>query len=146
MKNIRMMTSLDLDAVLAIEKNCSVDPWPRTIFTSCLDRHQCYVLSVDRRVVGFAILMFADVECQLLNIAIAPEFQRRGYGEYLLADLIESARLERAKEMILEVRYGNTAAQSLYQKMGFTVIGFRKEYYLTPTGREDAHVMLLKLV
>lgn len=145
MNNIRMMTTLDLDQVIAIEQACSVDPWPRSIFLTCLDRHQCYVMTLDRQVIGFAVLMFADIECQILNIAIAPEHQHRGYGKIFLTDLIESARLERAKEMILEVRYSNVAAQALYKKMGFTVVGRRKDYYLTRDGREDAHVMVRKL-
>lgn len=144
--NIRMMTTLDLDEVVSIEQGCSVDPWTRGIFLSCLDRHQCYVLTHNRKVIGFSVLMFVDTECQLLNIAIAPEYQHHGYGKYLLSDLIESARLERATELLLEVRCSNIPALTLYQKMGFTVVGHRKDYYLTRDGREDAHVMLLKLV
>jgi ribosomal-protein-alanine N-acetyltransferase len=145
MKNIRMMTTLDLDQVIAIELVCSVDPWPRSIFLSCLDKYQPYVLTLDRKVIGFAVLMYADIECQLLNIAISPEYQHHGYGRYLLADLIDSARAERAKELLLEVRVSNLPAQALYKKFGFSIIDERKDYYLTPTGREDAYVMLLKL-
>lgn len=145
MNDIRMMTSLDLDRVVQIEQACSVDPWPRTIFAACLDRHQCYVLTENRKIIGFGILMFADVECQILNIAIAPEVQNQGKGKYLLRDLIESARLERARELILEVRASNLPAKSLYSKMGFVPVGHRKDYYQTPTGREDADVMLLTL-
>lgn len=145
MKKIRMMTTLDLDAVLAIEHACSVDPWSRAIFLGCLERHQCYVLTLERTVIGFAVLMFVDKECQILNIAIAPSHQHQGCGKFLMADLIQSARLERATELLLEVRCSNLPAQALYKKFGFTVIGERKDYYLTPQGREDAQVMLLKL-
>jgi ribosomal-protein-alanine N-acetyltransferase len=143
--NIRMMTALDLDEVVAIETACSLDPWPRSIFNNCLDRHQCYVLTANHRVIGFAVLMFADVECQLLNLSIAPEWQNQGYGKMLLKELIESAKIERAQQFLLEVRCTNESAIALYRKLGFIVIGERKEYYLTPTGREDAHVMLLNL-
>ncbi len=145
MKKIRMMTSLDLDQVIAIEQACSVDPWPRSIFLSCLDRYQPYVLTLDHLVIGFAVLMYVDTECQILNIAVAPSHQHKGHGKYLLADLIDSARVERAKELLLEVRVSNLQAHALYKKFGFTVIGERKDYYLTKTGREDAYVMMLRL-
>jgi len=142
---IRKMTSLDLDAVLAIETVCSVDPWTRAIFLGCLERDHCYVITLDRQVIGFAVVMFIQTECQILNISITPGLQRRGYGHSLLKDLIESARLAKATDLLLEVRCSNAAAISLYQKMGFVIIGHRKDYYLTLEGREDAHVMLLKL-
>lgn len=145
MKTIRMMTALDLDQVIAIEQVCSVDPWPRSIFLSCLDRYQPYVLTLDDKVIGFAVLMYVDTECQILNIAIAPAHQHKGHAKYLLADLIDSARSERAKELLLEVRVSNLPAQGLYKKFGFKNIGERKEYYLTPNGREDAYVMMLRL-
>jgi ribosomal-protein-alanine N-acetyltransferase len=102
-------------------------------------------MTLDEKVIGFAVMMYVDTECQILNIAIAPEHQHKGHAKYLLADLIESARAERANELLLEVRVSNEAAQGLYKKYGFRKIGERKEYYLTPTGREDAYVMMLRL-
>lgn len=145
LRQIRMMTSLDLDAVVAIELQCSADPWPKNIFALCLDKYQAYVLVLNREVIGYAVIMLADVECQLLNIAIDPRYQHQGHGEYLLKDMIEAAQLERAEEIILEVRCSNIPAQQLYKKLGFKVIGHRKDYYLTTTGREDAEVMSLHL-
>lgn len=143
---IRKMTSLDLDAVLAIETQCSVDPWTRTIFSGCLERHQAFVMTLDRKVIGFAVLMLVLTECQILNISVSPEFQGQGFGQFLLEDLIQSARLAKATDLSLEVRCSNEPAIALYKKMGFVIIGHRKDYYLTLEGREDAHVMLLKLV
>jgi ribosomal-protein-alanine N-acetyltransferase len=145
LRTIRMMTSADLDAVLAIELACSVDPWSRTIFSACLERHQCYAMVCEGTVIGFAVLMFVDTECQILNLAIMPDYQHRGHGKFLLADLIRSARLEGGKELLLEVRCSNAAAIALYKKMGFRIVGHRKDYYLTREGREDAHLMLLNL-
>lgn len=145
LRTIRMMTSADLDAVLAIEQVCSMDPWSHTIFSACLERHQCYAFVSDNKLIGFAVLMFVDTECQILNLAIAPEYQHRGHGKFLLADLIRSARLEGATEILLEVRCSNAAAIALYKKMGFRVVGHRKDYYLTREGREDAHIMRLSL-
>ena len=44
--------------------------------------------------------------------------------------------------LLLEVRAGNAAAQSLYLKYGFTEVGIRKHYYPLPEGgHEDAVLM-----
>ena len=44
-----------------------------------------------------------------------------------------------ASESLLEVRVSNAPARSLYERLGFQVIGTRKEYYDDPV--EDALVM-----
>lgn len=142
---IRMLRPEDLDTVMAIEQATSVNPWSRNIFNSCLERYQNYALTLNGKLIGFAVLMLADTECQLLNIAIDPAYHNQGYGSFFMNDLIQSARAERANDLFLEVRVTNQPAIKLYKKMGFTVIGERKDYYQTKTGREDAKVLALKL-
>jgi ribosomal-protein-alanine N-acetyltransferase len=45
----------------------------------------------------------------------------------------------------LEVRSGNLVALSLYESVGFSRIGLRRDYYPSLLGREDAVVMGLDL-
>ena len=47
--------------------------------------------------------------------------------------------------MFLEVRSGNLVALSLYESVGFSRIGLRRDYYPSLLGREDAVVMGLDL-
>jgi len=143
--HIRMLRECDLDAVMAIEQSTSVNAWSRHILISCLERYQIYALTLDGKLICFAVVMPADIEYHLLNIAIDLHYQNQGYGQFFLNDLIQSARAEQAKELLLEVRVSNQPAIALYNKMGFTVIGSRKDYYQTQTGREDAKVLSLQL-
>ncbi|HEY0729217.1 MAG TPA: GNAT family N-acetyltransferase, partial [Pyrinomonadaceae bacterium] len=70
-------------------------------------------------------------------------YRRRGYGALLLGRVLDEARRKHATTAFLEVRSGNSAAQSLYQKCGFKPIARRANYYSDPP--EDAVVMSLDL-
>ena len=52
---------------------------------------------------------------------------------------------QNAQGMFLEVRSGNLVALSLYESVGFSRIGLRRDYYPSLLGREDAVVMGLDL-
>jgi len=56
---------------------------------------------------------------------------------------IAKVRAAGADFMTLEVRQSNVAAVTLYKKLGFEVLGTRKNYYTRPD--EDACVMGLVL-
>ena len=90
-------------------------------------------------IIGFSgIWMIAD-EAHLTNIAVRQQYQGKGLGELLVIATIDLALGFKASFMTLEVRASNLAAQSLYQKYGFTQMGVRRGYYLD--NREDAVIM-----
>jgi ribosomal-protein-alanine N-acetyltransferase len=85
-------------------------------------------------------------EVHLLNITVAPEFQRQGWARLMLDALCVWSRGRAAKWLWLEVRKSNTRAAEVYRRYGFKLVGERKNYYPAHMGqREDALVMSLKL-
>ena len=80
---------------------------------------------------------------EVLNLAVAPEFRRRGIGGALLEAGLAAFRRRRATEVFLEVRESNRSAQSLYLARGFRPVGQRASYYRNP--KEDALVLRLPL-
>ena len=89
--------------------------------------------------------MIGAGEAHLLNISIASEWQRQGWGRKLMQHLIQAAREYAAENIFLEVRSSNVGAQRLYEDIGFTRIALRKNYYPNHSGREDAILMGLRL-
>ncbi len=86
--------------------------------------------------VGFlAARRTANDETEILNLAVAPEFRRRGVATRLLLECFQ--RLPGT--FFLEVRASNSAAQTLYAGLGFAPAGKRPRYYDNPV--EDAVVM-----
>jgi ribosomal-protein-alanine N-acetyltransferase len=96
-------------------------------------------------VVGFGVMTIAVNECHILDIAIDPAFQGKGFGKQLVGFLLNEARKKHAQMIYLEVRASNYKAQELYMKMGFNEIGIRKDYYPTHKNREDAIILGLQL-
>lgn len=87
---------------------------------------------------GFAVVRAAPGEEEILLIAVLPTERRRGLGRQLIARLAEEARQRGSEKLFLEMRENNPA-RSLYEAMGFSPIGRRKDYYSLGDGtRMDA--------
>ncbi|WP_418150622.1 GNAT family N-acetyltransferase [Variovorax atrisoli] len=85
-------------------------------------------------------------EVHLLNITVAPAFQRQGWAPLMLEALGGWSRAEGAQWLWLEVRQSNQRALDIYLRQGFRSVGVRKGYYPAHGGkREDAVVMSLRL-
>ncbi len=139
---IRTMTPADLPAVLAIEQDNFQFPWTLGIFNDCLNAgYACVVMEIGKQLVGYAVQMMVLDEAHLLNISIAQDFQRQGWGRHLLLYMMELGRQHDGLHMFLEVRASNAAALALYQAMGFNEMGVRPGYYPAHHGREDAVLM-----
>ena len=76
---------------------------------------------------------------------MAAAHQRSGHGKALLEITIELAKELGARNVFLEVRPSNDAAQALYTRFGFRKIAVRRGYYPAHGGREDALVLTLPL-
>ena len=78
-------------------------------------------------------------EGEIANLAVTKEMRRQGIGEMLMEHATAMAKDNGVVTMYLEVRSSNIGAKSLYEKLGYSPIGIRKNYYREP--REDAIVM-----
>lgn len=98
--------------------------------------------SISQTMIGFLCRWLVADECHVLNIAVAPEYRRRGVGFILLDTTIAEAIGKQASCVTLEVRRANVAARQLYRKLRFEERRLRKHYY---GPGEDAIVMELQL-
>lgn len=89
--------------------------------------------------VAFLVAQNGGPDWELENIAVLPEFRRRGVAGSLLSALLVQARALRAERILLEVRASNQAAIRLYQANGFQPLARRQAYYGNPT--EDAMIL-----
>ncbi|GAA5110709.1 ribosomal protein S18-alanine N-acetyltransferase [Alloalcanivorax gelatiniphagus] len=144
---LRTLTSTDLDAVLTIEEASQPTPWTAGNFRDCLHSgYRCRVATVDGEPVAFMILSCVLDESHLLNIAVAPAWQRRGLARWMLRQALAEADDAGLSLMFLEVRDGNQPARRLYRELGFQETGRRKAYYRTRgEEREDAVLMMVEI-
>jgi ribosomal-protein-alanine N-acetyltransferase len=140
------MRAADLDRVVEIEGALYSHPWTRGNFADSLQSgYNCWILETDGVIIGYGILMLGVDEAHLLNLSIAAQAQRRGYGRALLNHFLRLALESGSRSIYLEVRPSNTVARELYCHDGFREIGLRRGYYPARWGREDAIVMERKL-
>ena len=121
-----------LDEIMEIERACFSSWWSRALFEAEIGRENAfYIVAVHRgRAVGYAGMLKICGEGHILNVAVHPDCRRNGIAEKMIRMLIAEMTAETAAPfMTLEVRRSNTAAQSLYKKLGFKVCGERKRYY-----------------
>jgi [ribosomal protein S18]-alanine N-acetyltransferase len=140
------MTEAQLPQVLAIEQQAYDHPWtPGNFLDSLRSGYQAQLLLGGGEVLGYFVAMKGIDEVHLLNLTVAPAWQRQGWARLMLQALATWSRGQGAQWLWLEVRVGNERAQRLYQRAGFRRVGERKGYYPAAGGREDAIVMSLKL-
>ena len=141
--NVVPMTADHLDELARLERICFSRPWSRTMLAEELD-NQCAAFLVaeeplTEKVVGYAGLLVMADEGYITNVAVFPEYRRRGIAEQLIAVFDSFARGNRLAFLTLEVRPSNTAAIALYQSFGFEEVGRRRNYYDLP--KEDALIL-----
>ena len=143
------MTVDQVDAVVAIEQQAYSHPWTRGNFIDSLHAgYHCQVLAggEPETLLGYFVAMQGVDEVHLLNITVAPAYQRQGWAPLMLDALAGWARGQRAQWLWLEVRVSNQRAYAVYLRHGFRRVGLRKAYYPAAHGqREDAIVMSLRL-
>lgn len=146
MSFIRELRSDDVDDLSNIEQAATAYPWSREQFASGLAAKEFgWGVEVDGLLVGFAIFNSVLDEVTLLDIAVHPDWQRRGLAKRLLAATLPELPKRNASRCLLEVRVSNVAAVALYKSLGFDEDGYRRNYYPTHDGRENALLMSLNL-
>ncbi len=143
---IRRMNAGDLDRVLEIEQAAYPFPWTRGIFADCIRAaYDCSALQAGTRLIAYTVQSHGAGESHLLNLCVAPNWQKQGYGKLMISHVIRQARLQQCSSVFLEVRPSNVSGIRLYEQNGFFVVEKRPAYYRAADGREDAIVMCLDI-
>lgn len=142
---IREMSPDDVAEIARIERDSFTAPWTETSFRTELYSKFAItrVAVLDGLVAGYICVRQIADECHLLDLAVRPDYRRRGIASLLLNDVLPDIEAADCRALYLEVRISNSAAKRLYEKFGFTVVGIRKNYYNNPV--EHALLMMRPL-
>ncbi len=131
-----------LRSVLRIEEQVYPRPWSQNLFLSelAMPSSRIYrVARVGRKLVGYGGTMLVGEDGHITTLAVHPEWQRSQVGTRLVLALTRASLARDVRNLTLEVRVANDAAQDLYRRFGFAPVGVRKGYYQETS--EDALVM-----
>lgn len=135
------LTEKEIEAVSRIEEETFSMPWKPQDFLDMISHDYAYyiVALLDDVPIGCCGIINACGDGDISNVVIKEEYRNKGYGEQMLRYLMEQSRELGVENYTLEVRASNTAAISLYKKLGFLECGVRKNFYEKPT--EDGLIM-----
>jgi len=136
----------DLPEIVSIETASFTTPWSETLFYNeiCKAIAVSRVAKINGKVVGHLCANVILDEGHILNLAVHPEFRGLGIASSLIKEMIDIMRDRNCRSVFLEVRISNEQARIMYQKLGFSLLGTRKNYYISPV--EDAVIMVLRLI
>lgn len=138
--NVTRLETKHAAQLAAADKICISPPWTEKMFLGDLESGSTRYFGIfDGEVLAaYGGMWLAADEAQITNIAVLPEYRRKGYGKAIL-DALKNEAKKTAAVMLLEVRAGNAPAIALYENQGFHPCGVRKNYYRDPI--EDAVLM-----
>ena len=141
MIEIKEMNASHVPQIAELERICFHDPWSEnSIATELRNPLACWLVAVDGElVVGYVGSQTVMDMSDMMNIAVHPDFRRKGIAQMLVERLVDALKARQSFSLMLEVRASNVRAQALYKKMGFQQVGLRKNYYRNP--KEDALIL-----
>jgi ribosomal-protein-alanine N-acetyltransferase len=109
---------------------CFAEPWNEKAMADLLALPGVYGwLAAGEQPEGFVMARIAADEGEILTLMVLPPYRRTGLARRLLEAALDNAKMQGAQKMYLEVASSNEAAQQLYTKVGFNLVGRRKAYY-----------------
>ena len=135
------MKAVHVPQVAALEKLCFADPWSENSVASELNNDLALWLVAmnDDTVVGYIGSQTVAGETDVMNIAVHPDWRRRGIAQSLIECLVVELKNRGSEALMLEVRASNAPAIALYEKLEFRQVGRRPNYYRNP--QEDALIL-----
>jgi ribosomal-protein-alanine N-acetyltransferase len=143
----RVATAFDLPVFASLDKELfPYSPWSSSQYKeefSSPTRH--FVVAVDdqQSIVGYAgVFAPGAAEADILTVGVVPDHRGKGIAKALMGLITDWAILQGSTAMMLEVKIDNAQAIGLYQKLGYSTLNVRKDYFGPGL---DAQVMRLDL-
>jgi len=133
--NIRKCEKDDISKIIKIEKESFEHPYKDEIFYYFLKNENFFVAEFKDDVIGYIMADIREGQGLIISVAVAPDQRRKGIGRKLMEKVIDNMNTDTVK---LTLRTHNINAFRFYNRLGFHVKGFIRDYY---ENGDDAIVM-----
>ena len=139
--DIRTLTSRQFEQILSIEENCGLEPYSREMLLECIEDLDTYACLDGDTIAGFITIQPASRKSgggvYIVNLNVAKAYRRQGLAQKLMRSACGAyEKSHRGSFVILDVAKTNTAARSLYEKLGFRLTD-------VPSGNGDTDVVMM---
>ncbi len=145
---VRPLTDKQLKEVLKLSLRCfkAGENYTKYTFSYLLSEPNTLsyrAVTPSGEMVAFIFIMTnEDGTGHVTTIGVAPEHRRRGLANTLLQHTEKVLQHRGINTLMLEVRVGNTSAQTLYRQFGYAVVQRLNSYY---NNGEDGFLMVKSL-
>lgn len=143
---VRWMIKRDFAEVLWIEQATFRYPWTEQDFCNTLSQRQCIAQvaeTPDGAVIGYSVYELDRKRFKLLNLAVAPGYQRSGVGKQLIEKLIGKLSHQNRQSIDVMVRESNLSAQLFFRSLGFKATSIYRDHY--QDAGEDGYLLRLNI-
>ena len=135
------MTGEHVPQIAGLEQLCFSDPWSERSIASEMDNDLAlWLVALEgQTAVGYVGSQTVLGETDMMNLAVHPDFRRKGIAASLVRELVQRLKDRGSRCLTLEVRASNQPAQALYTSLGFAQVGRRPNYYQHP--KEDGLIL-----
>ena len=142
---IKQATKKDIKDIASLEKQCFSAPWSENAVMESMEHNTVFFKALyQNKFAGYIGVTAVADEGYISNIAVKKEFRENGIGSMLIDRAATFSRERRLSFLSLEVRVSNSAAISVYENLGFTKAGNRKDFYESP--KEDGLIMTRRFI
>lgn len=128
--NVRPAESGDYARAYAIERECLDTFWSEEQIKNAAKNGNIYLVAeYGGAAAGIISAVYCCGVCEIMNLAVAPEFRRKGAAGKLLRELEKTVISLGGEKTVLEAAEDNTAALRLYERCGYLPVGRRKGFY-----------------
>jgi len=132
---IRPATPADHETIVAVDTEAFRPPWQISAAIAHRAMAQACWLTVaemDNQIVGYQLTTPTPGGAHLARLAVRPQWQGRGLGAALVADMIEACRRQGARELTVNTQDTNAASLAVYQRLGYRRNGMSYPVYQLP--------------
>lgn len=127
-----------------LHKSCFLRYWSESEFIDLLNAptNLAWAYYDNQFMVGLILISLVEDEGEILTLCTSPNYRKQGIAHRLLEHSIKYLYTKNILKLFLEVNVKNTNAIQLYEKLAFSRLAIRKNYYNTHEGLNDAVVMV----
>ena len=130
MISIKQINKKDIDLCYELDSN-TISLWSKNQWANEFKKEGVKVLGIFHLdlVIGICVFQVVLDEAQINYFAVNHEYRKRGFGSYLMNNLIWRCKKQNINKLLLEVSQKNIIAGKFYNNFNFSTVGIRRNYY-----------------
>ena len=138
MISIKKINEKDIELCCELDSN-TISLWGKKQWANEFKKEgtKIFGLLIKNLVIGICVFQVVLDEAQINYFVVNQKFRKKGFGSYLMNNLIKKSEELNLKKLLLEVSQSNLNAERFYERFEFSTVGIRKNYY-----KDGSHALL----